>query len=187
MNRRERMMVIVAAACVGLLMADWIVIEPLIAMWKDHAQEIVTLQNKIDRAGRLIRNEQGIRADWSDMRQRSLPDDQTKAGSEVVDALGDWAIVSRLSVSSVRSRWVQANDDNRLDVRVTAGGDITAITRFLYEVERSRLAINLEDVEIRSRNDDGSQLELDARFTGLVLPQAQAQASNLRAPEAKKS
>jgi hypothetical protein len=187
MNRRERVMVIVAATCVGLLIADWIVVEPLIGLWKSHAQAIVTLQGKIDRADRLIRNEQSIRADWNDMRGRSLTSDQSKAGSEVVDALGDWAIASRLSVSSVRTRWVPSDDDNRLEVRVTAGGDIASVTRFLYEIERTRMAINLEDVEIRSRDDNGSQLELEARFTGLVLPEARAKTSKDRASEAKKS
>ena len=46
---------------------------------------------------------------------------------------------------------------------------MSALTRFLYEVEKDPLALRVESVEITSRDNDGQQLSLALQVSGLLL------------------
>jgi hypothetical protein len=56
-----------------------------------------------------------------------------------------------------------------LDCQVNGSGDILSLARFLYELEKDPLALRIEDLEITARDDNGQQLTLSARFSGLKL------------------
>ena len=56
-----------------------------------------------------------------------------------------------------------------MEYRVEAAGNLAAISKFLYDIERDAMALRLETVEISSRDNDGQQLALGLQISGLVL------------------
>jgi len=52
---------------------------------------------------------------------------------------------------------------------VDASGKISAVTRFLYEIEKDPMAFRLENVEISSRDAEGQMLALGLQISALVL------------------
>ena len=53
--------------------------------------------------------------------------------------------------------------------RVEASGNLATLSRFLYEIEKSPMALKLDSVEITARDKDGQQLALGLQVSGLVL------------------
>ena len=55
-----------------------------------------------------------------------------------------------------------------------AAGSASSLTRFMYAVERSPLALKVESVEVSARDNNGSQLALALVVTGLRLTPLEA-------------
>jgi hypothetical protein len=84
-------------------------------------------------------------------------------------SVDNWTQDSGISFTSIKPQWKQNGDDYvTLECRADAFGDMSSLTRFLYDLEKES-AVRVEDVEISSRDNDGQQLSLGVRFTGLVL------------------
>jgi len=58
-----------------------------------------------------------------------------------------------------------------LSCRVETSGDLGALSKFLYDVERGPMAVRLDSVELTERDKDGQQLTMSAEINGLVLSQ----------------
>ena len=92
------------------------------------------------------------------------------AENEVLKAFDRWSQESRISVSSIKPQWKRTSDDfMTLECRADAFGSVSAITRFLYEVEKDPLALKVEAVEISARDNTGQQLSLGVQLSGLML------------------
>ena len=48
-------------------------------------------------------------------------------------------------------------------------GNLAAITRFLYDIEKDPLALKIDSVELSARDDGGDQLALGLQVSGLLL------------------
>jgi len=54
---------------------------------------------------------------------------------------------------------------------VEAAGDLSALSRFLYDIEDGPMALKLESVNISARDDTGQQFTLGLQINGLALRQ----------------
>jgi len=63
-----------------------------------------------------------------------------------------------------------------LQCRVEGAGNLKAVSRFLYEMEKSTTALKLDNLEITAHDNEGQQLTVSMQVSGLVLgAQEQAQ------------
>jgi hypothetical protein len=172
-KQRERLLVVGALSCIVLFVGNIAIINPLTAAWKARSEEIGKLETSITSGNTLVTRRAHIEDQYREMRGRSLPADRAVAQAIVQEAVGTWARNSRLNVTSIKPRWVVTSDDpaQQLEVRVSAGGSIEAVSRFLYELEQDPMALRVEQVELRARDERGAVIELEARFTGLILPE----------------
>ena len=71
----------------------------------------------------------------------------------------------------MKPQWKRgATDDySLLECRVDASGSLAALARFVYEVEKSPMALKVEALELSSRDNDGQQLALGLLVSGLRL------------------
>jgi hypothetical protein len=168
---RQQWLAIAAGAVVALFALDRFVVTPLTQSWKKRNEAIAQLEKAIA-AGRLaLDREQVTRGRWNNMRKNTLPANASQAEQEVLRAFDKWSQESRISVSSIKPQWKRgATDDySVLECRVDAAGTLSTLTRFLYEVERSPMALRIESVEIAARDSSGSQLALGLSVSGLRL------------------
>ncbi len=169
-KNRQRILAIGAAAGLALLIADKLVLTPLIAGWKERSTRIAELRKSVGQGTLLIGRDPQIRERWDSMRTNTLPDDVSLAENEVLKAFERWSQDSRINVSSIKPQWKRAGDDfMTLECRADAFGSIQAVARFLYNVEKDPLALKVEAVEITSRDNDGQQLSLALQVSGLLL------------------
>jgi hypothetical protein len=159
-----------AAAVVGLLIADKILITPLLAGWKERSSRIAELRKSVSQGESLMERGERIRARWDGMRTNTLPDDVSAAENLVLKAFERWSDESRISISGIKPQWKRTSEDYMtLECRADAFGSIHALTRFLYSLEKDPLALRIESVEINSRDETGQQLALAIQVTGLLL------------------
>jgi hypothetical protein len=182
LNKRQQFLAVLAIAAVGFFIADKLVITPLTLHWKERSALISKLKAQVREGATLIeeRRAQSWREQWDEMLTNTLGWDaiQTKpfaaakpeAESQMLKAFERWSQAGGVSVSSIRPQWKEAEDDYRtLVCRADVAGSLSAITRFLFQIERDRLGVKVDSMELTSRNTEGSQLALVIQVSGLLL------------------
>jgi hypothetical protein len=167
---RQKLLVIVTVAAVGLFAADALVRAPLVSAWNARAARITQLRNQVTRGKMLVQRERYIRNRWQDMQSKALTNNTSAAEQQVVRAIDSWAQDTGVIVNAITPQWKHDSDDYiSYECRVDAAGDISRLSRFLYRAEREPLALKMESVELNARDKDGQQLSLGLQLNGLVL------------------
>ena len=169
-KNRQQTLAIAAIAAVALLASDRVIFSPLKDHWKARAERIAELKKNVNQGTLLLQREQAVRSRWNGMRTNALPNNLSAAESEVFKAIDRWSDESRISISSRKPQWRRDSDDYMtLECRIDALGSMSALTRFLYEVEKDPLALKVESMDITARDNDGQQLSLALQISGLLL------------------
>jgi hypothetical protein len=169
-ENRQKLLVIIAGAALALLALDRLILTPLGHVWSARSQRIAELQKNLAQGKQLLDREGTIRGRWSNMASNTLPTNLSMAESKVLKSVDHWTQDSGISFTSIKPQWKQNEDDFvTLECRADAFGDMSSVVRFLYDLEREPMGLRVEDVEISSRDNEGQQLALGVRFTGLVL------------------
>lgn len=169
-QKRQKLLLIVAGVGAGLLLSDWLIVSPLISGWHDRSERIASLTKSVTHGQQMLDRDRNLRSRWNSMRTNALPGAESAAEARVLKAFDDWSRKSRVNVNSIKPQWKHSGDDYMtLECRVDAAGNLAAITRFLYEVERDSLALKVDGLEMTARDGDSGQLTLALQVSGLFL------------------
>ncbi len=170
-NKREHLLMLAAAICVGALLGDKLILTPLTSLWQTRAERIVTLEENLTRGTVLVAREDAMKARWEEMKDSDLPENLSAAQSQVLDSVERWKDESGLRLASLKTQWKDLEEESGkvLDCRASALGTMSSIARFLYELECDPLALNIQEIEITARDERGGVLLLGLRFSGLLL------------------
>lgn len=167
---RQRWLGLGAIVAVALWAGDRLVLGPLVQSWKDRSARIAELRQRVQQGAQLAERDRAIRARWDFLRTNSLPAERSIAENLVLKAFERWSQESRVVVNSIKPQWKESGDGYAtLECRVDASGNLSALTRFLYEIERDPLAIRLDLVEITAPDARAEQLTLGLLVSGLQL------------------
>lgn len=161
---------ILAGIAVGLYVGDTVILTPLINSWHARTDRIADLRKQVDDGERMIRRADLVRGRWDEMQTNALPSNVSQAEADMLTALDHWERRAGLTRISIKPQWKQPEDDYMtLECRVDYTGDMSRISRFLYEVENDRMGVKVDNVEISSRDDSGRTLSLGLEVSGLLL------------------
>jgi hypothetical protein len=170
LNKRQQLLAIAAIAMVGLFLADKIVFTPLVASWKARSERIAKLKEQVRDGTETLKRERALREQWDNLRTNALAGAKPEAESQVLKAFERWSQAGGVSVSSIRPQWKEVEEDYKtLECRADVAGSLSAITRFLFQIERDPLGVKVDSMELTSRNNEGSQLALVIQVSGLLL------------------
>ena len=169
--KRQRLLLIAAGAAVLLLILDRIAITPLEGVWKAHSDEIDKLKSSVIRGRGLIARAPQTQQVWADMQSGSLARDPAQSEYDVISAFESWGRTSGVDLGSIKPLWKRGATDaySLLELRLDASGTLASLSRFLYELQRSPLALRADSVELASRDETGQRLTLNLTVTGLRL------------------
>jgi hypothetical protein len=170
-HNRQQILAIAAAAIVGFFILDKLVITPLSKSWKERSTMIADLRKSITQGKATLEREPITRRRWNEMRRYTLPFGASPAEQEMLKSFDRWSQDSGISVSSIKPQWKRGTTDDYsvLECRVDAAGSLANLTRFLYEVEHSPMALKVESVELAARDNNGQQVTLGLLISGLRL------------------
>ncbi len=161
---------IIAAVGVALLVGDKFVRAPLYEAWKSRKARIADLTKKLAQGRQLIERERTIHERWRHISTNTLPSNLSQAEGQVLKAFDQWSQDSRISIAGIKPQWKHPADDYMtLECRADAAGNIQAVSRFLYAVEKDPLAFKVDSVEITSKDSTGQQLTLALQVSALLL------------------
>ena len=170
MKNRQRLLTLLAIAVIAIWAGDKLILSPLTASWKARAKRIEELRKSVNQGSLLVAREDSIHDRWDSMRTNTLPNETSSAENELLKAFERWSQDSHISVTSIKPQWKRDADDYMaLECRADAFGSMSALTRFLYELERDPLALKVEVVELGTRDNEGQQLTLGLQVSGLLL------------------
>lgn len=173
-KNRQQLLVIGAIAAVGLFAANKLLVEPLTRNWSERSTRIAALRKQVGDGRSLLQREQGLRNHWTEMRTNTLPDNPSLAQQKLLSAFDRWAQQSNVTLTSITPQAKQdAEDYMTMECRVEASGNLQAVSKFLYEVERDPMAMKLQVVELSARDNDGQQFALGLQVSGLILTPAE--------------
>ena len=168
---RQRFLVIGAAGLVALYVLDVVAIEPLIATFQTHSAEIAKLTKDVARGRTAMARADVTQKRWDDMKTNALAKDPAQAEQDVISAFDLWGRANNIELSSIRPQWKRGSNErySLLECRVDATGTIATLSRFIYELEHSPLALRVDSVELSARDDYGQKLTLGLIISGLRL------------------
>jgi hypothetical protein len=169
-HHRQQLLGAVAIAAIVLLAGDRFVLTPLARAWKDRAARIADLQQQVAQGETLLQRQDTIRTRWEHMRTNTLPQELSVAEDQVLKAFDRWGRESGANIAAIRPQWKSNDEDSLvLECRADAAGNLAALVRFLYEIEKDPLAIIVDALEITARDPDGQQISLALQLSGLLL------------------
>lgn len=169
-NNRQQLLAFVAIGAISLFAADRLVVSPLTATWKKRAERVQELRKQVNEGRNLVEREASYRSRWAQMQTNTLSSDAPQAEEQVLKAFDRWSRESRVSVLSINPLWRREADDHAtLECRVDASGNLAAVSRFLFDLERDPMAVKIQTLEISSKDNDGQLLSLGLQVSGLSL------------------
>ena len=170
-KNRQQLLIIVAGAAFGLLIADSLIFTPLVNSWKARSVRIADLRKRVDDGEKLLKRADALNSRWASMQANALPKNNSEAEQKVLGKFDEWSRDARISVNSITPQWKQERDEayQTLQCRVDAAGSVGTLAKFLFNVERDAMALKVESVEITSRDKDGATLSMGLQVSGLVL------------------
>jgi Tfp pilus assembly protein PilO len=169
-QNRQQVLIIITVALLALYAGNLLLYGPLVSWWKSRQAKVDELSLQVTQGKTLLRREAVLRDDWVRMRDNTLPNGSSQAEQQVLKALSDWAGDSGVTINSVTPQWQNDQTDySTLDCRVEALGDISTLSRFLYEIENSPMPLQLSSIELAANDDRGQQLTLGLEISGLSL------------------
>ena len=169
-NRREFILGIAAIICVCTVVGDKFVATPLYELWTTRSTRIAGLEKNMQKGKMLVEREDMLKQRWDDMNMCVLPNNTSAAENRVFTSVDDLARESGLISPSQKPRWTEDTGSFRkVEFRISSQGNISSIAHFLYELEKNPMALRSEDISIVSRDEKGTNLTLDMRFTALTL------------------
>ncbi len=170
LNKRQQLLAILVIVAVGLFVADPLVFEPLEARWKARSAGIAKLKQQVRDGTETLKREQALRERWAMMSTNTLPVSKSEAESRMLKAFERWSQAGGVSVSSIRPQWKEAEDDYKtLECRADVAGSLSAISRFLFQIERDPMGVKVDSMELTARDNEGSRLALVIQVSGLLL------------------
>lgn len=168
---RQRLLVILTGVGLLLLVLDRIAFTPLTKAWQANAVEITRLKAQVSEGRGLVGRSAQLQRTWADMQTNALSKDAAQAEQDLISSLDRWGRANQIELASIRPQWKRGSTDRSslLECRVDASGSLSSLVRFMYELERSPLALRVDSVEFSSRDDSGQKLSLALVVSGLRL------------------
>jgi Tfp pilus assembly protein PilO len=170
-SNRQRLLMILAGAAVALLLLDSLVLTPLTKAWQSRRAEIARLEKNVTEGRGILARADRTRALWAEMQTQALPKDPSKSEQELITAFDRWGRSSNIELGSIKPQWKRGATSrySQLECRVDATGTLATLGRFLYEVEKSPLALRVDSIELTARDESGNKLTLGLLVSGLRL------------------
>jgi Tfp pilus assembly protein PilO len=169
-KNRQEFLVVAVLALGGLWVAVYLIFTPLQGWWSERQKQISDLREKVKDGNLLIKSEARTRSHWDEMRANALPASTSQAEQKVFTALTAWSRESGAEITSIMPQWKNdATNYMTLACRVETAGDLGALSKFIYDIEKGPLALRLDSVELSAHDNNGRQMTLGLEINGLAL------------------
>jgi hypothetical protein len=167
-TRRERIIMIVAGAALGLLVVDQYVLSPVLASRERLTVQKQALTRELAEANRL--RQASVRANqrWKAFRAAGLKQDVAGGESGFLNAMRAWSAQKQLPLTSIRpDRSNTPQGLNDLTFQVSADGSMRAIAGFLHSAQTASMPVRIHELQLATRSAGSDELSMQVRISTL--------------------
>jgi Tfp pilus assembly protein PilO len=170
LSQRERIAALLALIVVGALVADKLVVSPVLQRLQEAENRKQQLLAQLNEAQSLFDRRRLMERKWKTMLSDGLQD-EAEAESRLVRALDKWSQATRLALTSVKpERVVSDKGMNEMTFVVAGQGSMNAVARFLWQVETAELPVKVKDMQLGlASSETGDSMSLELRLSALYL------------------
>jgi Tfp pilus assembly protein PilO len=166
LSRRERLIIAATLIAVAALVLDRYAVTPLLDARDAAEVQKQGLLDEMDRGRTMLASEREIGPKWQKMVAAGLRRDPTEAESQVLHAVGDWAMEAGLRLSSLKpDRAPEKKHLQEINFQATGTGSMNAVSRFLWRVETAGIPIRVKELQLGSRKEGTDDLTLQLRLS----------------------
>jgi hypothetical protein len=172
-KNRQQLLTILTLTAIGLLVLDKVVTPPLTSLWHDRSARIISLKNQVQEGEALRRSKDSLRTYWAEIQAAALTNDNTAAEQQLFAGLNRWSQFSGISIGNIAPQPKQGADVSykTLECRVDASGRLDQLSQFIYALETDPMALKVQSIEMTSKDNNGSVINLGVQVSGLMLTQ----------------
>lgn len=165
LNKRERILAILAVSAIGILGIDRFVLTPITEALDMLGAEEQRLVSELEQVSRVLKQRRAKQKIWRSMTKDGLGTDPSEAERRVLEAVRGWSGESGLTLGSIQpERPVERDELREIGFQATGRGSVEAITRFLYLLEQSTIPIRVERLRV-SAIDKSDEMNLEIRVS----------------------
>ncbi|MBN1360563.1 MAG: type II secretion system protein M [Sedimentisphaerales bacterium] len=183
LSKRERIILAVTLACVGLLVVYKFVVEPVDKKLGEMGLQRTQLASEVEQADILMDGQATRQERW----KAQMPSDLRDASSvqmRISKALSDWASDVGLSLSSIRpDQGAKEKELQEMIFTVAGKGTLGAVAQFLWQIETAALPVKIKSMQLGSSSDTGDAMSIQIYLSALY-PSAGSTQAPQKAPEA---
>ncbi len=169
----RKLLLIASLALLALLVLDRLVVSPLLAGWRERQERIAELRIQLAQADNLLGQESRWLRWREEAAERLLPVNQADAENQLLGLVDGWAREAGLKVTSLRPLWKETPAKRLLlELQISGSGNMASLTRFLHAIETGHTAIAVEQLDLSAQDQDGRELGLNMRVSGLCRDSA---------------
>lgn len=166
---RQRILIIAASASLGLLLADWYLLTPLLDRRQAALARRDALQKELASNSHLILRSRQEKRLLNLMRSAGLKASTTEAESQLLNTLRTIAQDCGVVLSSVKpERTATVHQMQEMIFQAAGSGNTASLVRLLYRLHTSPLPIRIREIQVSSRADGQDDLTFTLRLSTLV-------------------
>jgi hypothetical protein len=174
-TQREKIILAATIAVLCVLALDVYVLTPLLDEHSALEARRGHLTTRMARAGSVLNRRRLLQQKWRAMVAGGLKRDPAEAESQLLRLLRDWSSDSGLRLAALRlERSTEKTELPEITVHASGTGSMSAVSRLLWRIEKSKAPVKISMVQLGSRKDGTDDLSLHVKVSTLYWPTAQA-------------
>ena len=167
---RERIILTATLLAFSILALDRYLATPLLDRYEQTEARRDALHAELDRADSLLKRSELLAPRWRQMLTKGLQRELAEAESQVLHALGNWAVEVGLEISSLKPERSSENTKlPEITFHVAGTGSMAAVSRFLWLVETAPIPVKLKVLQLGAQQEGTDNLTLQLRLSTLYM------------------
>ena len=170
LSKRERYIVIITVAVVGILGLDRFFVSPLLARMDEAKTKIESSERELTQQERDITNARRARRKWATASGGTVKRDAPEVESLIAEAVRNWAGETRMSFTGFRPFGTDKEKGfTRITYVVTGAGSMEQIGRVLHKIQTAKIPVRIMDLQISPKTREGvDDLNVSLKVSSII-------------------
>lgn len=161
MSRREKFVGYATGAVLGVVVLNWMVVEPLLAEKAELARKIADAEQKVGRNRAVIEKSHFLSTRWAKLGGTKLSHKASDAESQFLSSIREWAQDAGLALGTIKpERSEKEKGFERVTIRAQGAGTKEQLAWFLFQVHASRTPVRVIDITVTAKKDNTDDLSV---------------------------
>lgn len=169
-SKRERMIGLVTGVVLAALALDRVVVSPLMARRTRAGEDVAAAKLERQEAEMLFDRGARLEKEWDVMLAGGLKSDVPAAEGQALEAMGDWARDTGVTVRSMAPARVETQRHFQVSlIRASITGSMRTLSEFMWRVQTAQIPIRVVDMQIIANKEGTDDLMLQLTVSTLSL------------------